>query len=226
LFVYEAVVLTINGCSIVNNICMGGVGGGLSIGADVEAIKVGGMGRLEEEAASGGRANYSTRVTISHSTIANNTRHRGAGGGLAAVSESVVRLSVGTMVVGNRAINSSGGAVMLMGNASFQADNTVVFDNNSVPRGFVGSTIVAFDSSTLSLATKGHLTRCRISVYLGRTPCGEGEVLQHDVCMCCQPHTFGFGNNTCTKCPDNAVCPGASIVEPLPGFWSSSNTSV
>jgi hypothetical protein len=132
-FVYEAVVLTINGCIIVNNICMGGVGGGLSIGADVEAIKFGGMGRLEDEAASGGRANYGTRVTISHNTIANNTSHRGAGGGLAAVSEYVVKLSDGTTVVGNRAINSSGGAVMLMGNASFQADNTVVFNNNSAP---------------------------------------------------------------------------------------------
>lgn len=83
-----------------------------------------------------------------------------------------------------------------------------------------------FGNANLSLPTHGNLTKCSNGVYLGRTPCKDGEFLQYDACTCCPPHTFGCGNNSCTRCPNNAVCPGASIVEPLPGFWSSDPTSV
>jgi hypothetical protein len=175
------------------------------------------MGRLDVTAADVGRGNSSARVTISGSRITNNTSNGGAGGGLAVVAESAVTLLSGTRVEGNTA-NSSGGAVMVMGNASFQVDDTVVFERNSVPRGFVGSVIVAFDNSSITLPTHGDVTKCSGGVYLGRTPCGVGEFLQHDVCVCCPPHTYSFDNN-CSSCPDNAECLGANIVQPLPGYF-------
>ena len=227
LFVTRGTLTAISGgCSIADNSCTGGVGGGISVGMDEDGLQFGSMGRLEGASAALGRKEFNTSVIISGSIIANNTSHHGAGGGVAAVSQSVVRLVNGTKVVGNRANNSSGGAVMVMGNAHFQADGTVVFANNGVPRGYVGSTVVAFENSNLSLPIRGQLTKCNTSVYLGRTPCGQGEVMQHDVCVCCPPHTYGFGNGSCTQCPNNAACPGASIVEPLPGFWSSSPMSI
>jgi hypothetical protein len=116
--------------------------------------------------------------------------------------------------------------VFLTGAASFEADSTVLFEGNTVPQGFVGSTLVAFENSSVALPSHGSLTKCNSSVYLGRTPCGSGETLQHDVCMCCPPHTFGFDNTGCSPCPANAACQGASIVEPLPGFWSSGPNSI
>jgi hypothetical protein len=223
-----AVVLNISaGYSIANNSCTKGVGGGISVGMVMEGLRFGAMGRLDadQNAADVGRGDSSDRVTISDSNITNNTSNGGAGGGLAAVAASTLTLVNGTRVERNTA-NSSGGAVMVMGSASFQVDDTVVFEQNSVPRGFVGSTIVAFDNSSIALPSRGDVTKCSGGVYLGRTPCGVGEYLQHDVCVCCPPHTFSFTNSNCSSCPANAECIGASIVQPLPGYWSSSPTSI
>jgi hypothetical protein len=217
-----------DGCSIVNNSCTGSVGGGMAVGMyawDLDKLRFGSMGKLI--AAMGWTGNDSTaRITISSSSIANNTSNGAAGGGVAAISRSVVTLANGTAFVGNRAINGSGGGVFLTGSASFDADSTVLFDGNIVPRGFVGSTIVAFGSSRIALPSRGNLTKCSGGVYLGRTPCGVGETQQHDVCVCCPPHTFSFNNGSCQTCPANAACPGANIVEPLPGYWSSSPASI
>jgi hypothetical protein len=225
LMVFGRVAVSIgDGCSITNNICMGGVGGGMSVGVDANEFRFGGMVRLERDSIMM-QYNYTPRVTISGSIITNNTSTRGAGGGLAVASNSVVTLSGGTNMTGNRANASSGGAVMLTDNAVLTADGTTAFANNSVPTGFVGATIVAFGNSDLLLLVRGMNTKCSSGVYLGRTPCRVGEVLQHDACVCCPSHTF-FDNNSCTKCPPNAACPGANIVEPLPGFWSSSPQSI
>jgi hypothetical protein len=226
LLVFDQVVFDIaDGCDIANNSCMDGVGGGMAIGVSREAFKFGGMGRLEDVT---GRTPeiFKARVTIRGSTITNNTSHRGAGGGLAVASQSIVTLSNGTSLTRNTAIEASGGAVMLTDNAVLNADGNTVFANNTVPTGYVGATIVAFGNSDMSLPVRGMHTKCGNGVYLGRTPCGKGELLQHDVCVCCPPHTFGFDNNSCTMCPANAACLGANIVEPLPGFWSSSPTSI
>jgi hypothetical protein len=215
-----------DGCSIANNSCVSGVGGGIAVGLLGEGLRFNSIGRLEGDTATGGRGDSDARLVISNSRITHNTNLGGAGGGLAATSKSTLSLTDGTTVQSNNAANSSGGAVMVMGNASFEADGTVLFDSNSVPRGFVGSTLVAFDNSIISLPIHGSLTKCSGGVYLGRTPCGVGEFLQHDVCVCCPPHTFSFDNSNCSSCPANADCLGANIVQPLPGFWSSSNTSI
>lgn len=94
------------------------------------------------------------------------------------------------------------GNVMLSDTAVLAADGMVVFRTNSVqPPNFVGSVKAAFGNSHLSLPVRGHMTQCSTSPYLGRTPCAPGETLQHDVCICCPPHTVGFVNTTCTLCP-------------------------
>lgn len=230
LAVGQAVLTISDGCSIANNSCTGGVGGGAAAGISVEdldKLQFGTMGRLSGDAALGWTGYDSTAsVTVSGSSLTNNTSNRAGGGALAVVSRAVMSLVNGTSVVGNRAINGSGGAVMVMGSALFEADGTVTFAENNVPRGFVGSTIVVFDKADVSLPSHGPLTKCSGGVYLGRTPCGTGEVKQHDVCVCCPSHTFSFGNSSCTPCPPNAVCPRASIIEPMAGYWSSSPTSI
>jgi hypothetical protein len=223
----EAVVVVSGGCSIVDNSCTGGAGGGIAVGFDVNSFNFGGKGRLNQDKVAK-QGNLRDNVTISNSTIANNVGLGGAGGGLAVAARSVVNLTGGTKVIGNQVVNGSGGAVMLSDNSLLQADNTVVFNHNVVNSSYVGGTIVAFGNSRLSLPSHGQLqlTKCSTGVYLSRAPCGVGETLQHDVCMCCPPHTFSFSNDSCTKCPANAVCPGASIAEPLPGFWTSAPTSI
>jgi hypothetical protein len=233
-FIFGGVLIIRDGSSIVNNSCTPGVGGGVAAGVwvfkekssnPVGTFSFGSMGRLvAQEGASDDI--YNSRVMISNSIVANNTSNGAAGGGFAIASWSVIALANGTKVLGNRAFNGSGGAVLLMGNATLQADGTVVFQNKSGSRGFVGSAIVAFEDANVSLPTRGQLTKCNTSVYLGTATCAIGEVLQHDVCNCCPPHTFSFANSSCTQCPPNAACPGASVVEPLPGFWSSAPTSI
>jgi hypothetical protein len=168
-----------------------------------------------------------TRVIISNSTVSNNTSNKYAGGGLAVSGIGIVELVHGSVVSHNKAVNSSGGGVVMLGSSTLHADVSVVFVNNIVSRGYMGSTIAAFDNCTLNLPLHGgNLTKCSVGVYLGWSICKAGEVLQHDVCVYCQPHTFSFTNASCEPCPRDGVCAGGSLVQPLPGYWSSANTSV
>jgi hypothetical protein len=170
---------------------------------------------------------FKSRVIISHSTVANNTSIHYPGGGLAVGGEGSIELRNGTQVSHNAAFNSSGGGAVLVGNATLRATYGALFDANSVGSGYVGSTIAAFDKSTLYLPRHGQLTRCSVGVYLGQaTSCQAGEVPLSDMCICCQRHTFNFeAHATCESCPRNANCPGGSIVEPLSGYWQSEPTS-
>jgi len=210
---------------VVQNTCKGGVGGGLSVGVGLHQKAFGGKGKptsKEDSAESHGS------VTIRNSTIRNNTSIMSGGGGLAVASRASVMLASGTQVVGNAAVNSSGGAVLVMDSATFvvAADDGVVFAQNAVSKGFVGSTIATFGTARLTLPMHGNLTKCSTGVYLGRTPCGAGETLQHNVCICCPAHTFSFTNTSCEVCPQSAKCSQGSLVEPLAGHWHSSARSI
>jgi hypothetical protein len=165
-------------------------------------------------------------VTISDSTVSNNTSTGSPGGGLAVGRNGSIELVDGTVVSKNSAVNSSGGGVVLLGSGTLHADGSVVFVDNFVNRGSVGSTIAAFDNSTLNLTLRGDLTKCSAGVYLGWSTCEAGQFMQHDVCVCCPPHTFSFTNASCEPCPGNGNCSGGSLVQPVPGYWSSAPTSV
>ncbi|KAG2451053.1 hypothetical protein HYH02_004321 [Chlamydomonas schloesseri] len=69
-------------------------------------------------------------------------------------------------------------------------------------------------------------------------PCAQGEValLEGEVCSRCAEGTFTFDNwlssnssNSsdwrCHPCPDNALCPGGSVVVPEGGYWQSAANS-
>jgi hypothetical protein len=165
-------------------------------------------------------------VTISNSSVTNNTSIKTAGGGLAVWRNGTAELLNGTVLSYNTVVNGSGDGVLLLDYATLHVDGSVKIDNNIVSKGFVGSTVAAFGSSKLILPVHGHFTKCRTGVYLGQDTCQTGEVMQHDVCLCCPQHTFSFTNASCEPCPPNGNCTGGSIVQPLPGYWSSAPTSV
>ena len=137
-----------------------------------------------------------------------------------------IELLSGTLLSHNTAVNSSGGGLVLLGDGTLHADDSAVFSNNFVRRGYVGSTIAAFDNSRLFLPLVGNLTKCNVGVYLGWSTCREGEWMQHDTCVCCPQHTYSFTNISCEPCPSHGNCSGGSLVQPLPGYWSSSPKSV
>eukprot|EP00347_Sterkiella_histriomuscorum_P002150 403369279 len=58
-------------------------------------------------------------------------------------------------------------------------------------------------------------------------PCQLGEVLQNGLCNLCGYGTYVIKKNqeSCQRCPSNAICSGASSIEPLSGFWRASNIS-
>ena len=124
------------------------------------------------------------------------------------------------------AVNSSGGGVVLRDNATLQADDSVHFISNAVSEGYAGSTIAAYGNSTLLLPLRGQLTKCNAGVHLGWLTCRVGEMRQISMCVCCPKHTYSFTNASCEPCPRNGNCTGGSFVEPLPGYWSSTTTSV
>jgi hypothetical protein len=165
-----------------------------------------------------------SHVTISNSTVGNNTSIDSAGGGFAVSDSSTVELVDGAVVAHNSAVNGSGGGVVLLGNGTLRSDETVLFVDNTASQGYIGSTIAAFENSTLQL--RGNLTKCSVGVYLGWATCRAGEVRQHDMCVCCGQHTFSFTNVSCARCPANANCSDGNLVEPVPGYWSSAPTSV
>jgi hypothetical protein len=218
--------LTISQSTVLNNTCVGGVGGGIAVDSGVWSFTLHFDGRGRASAQFSMKLAFSSNVTISNSTISNNSAIGAAGGGLAVGDDGNVQLVDGTLVSRNSAINSSGGGVFLLGRGTLQADDSVVFTNNVVNKGYVGSTIVAFENSSLHLPHSGRLTKCSVGVYLGWSTCQAGEVLQHDMCVCCPQHTFSFTNASCEPCPSNGNCTGGSLLEPLPGYWSSAPTSV
>ena len=63
-------------------------------------------------------------------------------------------------------------------------------------------------------------------------PCSIGEIIKPDKsCVRCAENTFFLQepnqNQTdkCLDCPDNAICPGGSLIIPNPGFWRRSTQS-
>jgi parallel beta-helix repeat protein len=232
---YNSRVTISNRSTVSNNLCLGGTGGGIAVettrpakfdarGRSVDVISTFGDGVLTFDS----RAGYDdvSNAKISNSIIANNTSIGLAGGGLAVGGYGTIELVNGTVLLRNSAVNSSGGGVVLLRNGRLSIDDSVVFANNSVGKGFVGSTIAAFDTSTLELPHAGRLTKCSVGVYLGWSTCQAGETQQHDMCVCCPQHTFSFTNASCEACPPHANCSGGSLVQPLPDYWSSALTSV
>jgi hypothetical protein len=208
--------------TISNNICFDGVGGGIAVD-DSRYAKFDDRGRSALDLTP---SNAPSHVTISNSTVFNNTSIRSAGGGIALGGRGTVVLANGTFVLQNSAVNSSSGGAVVLGMGTLRVDDSVWFVGNSISKGYVGSNIAAFDNSTLHLPSRGHMTRCSVGVYLGQSICQAGEVMQHDICVCCPQHTYSFTNIACEPCPDHGKCFGGSLVEPLPGFWSSASTSV
>ena len=210
-----------NHSTVSNNSCWGGVGGGVAVQAVHAAFDA--RGRVIDVKEGYGDA---SRVIISNSTVSNNTSIGSAGGGLAVAENGTAQLVNGSVVLHNTAVNSSGGGGVLLGNGILLADDSVGFANNVVGKGCVGSTIAAFDNCTLDLPRGGRLSKCSVGVYLGWSTCQAGETQQHDMCVCCPQHTFSFTNVSCEACPPNGNCPGGSLVQPLPGYWSLAPTSV
>jgi len=227
---YDAKVDISRQSRVVGNICRGGMGGGLFLGSMANVTFA--MGRrvmVVPSFAVDEDLELSVSVgtgTVSDSIIANNTSTGHPGGGLGLGSNAVVKLSGSTRVVGNRAINTSGGGAVLIDNATLELGSSVVFLDNAVSKGFVGSIISAFDNSSLALPQHGRLTKCSRGVYLGTSTCAAGEVMQHDVCVCCPPHIYSFTNTSCEPCPAHARCTGGSLIEPVEGYWRSSTQSV
>jgi hypothetical protein len=210
--------------TIFNNTCFGSPGGGIAI--DLNKATFDSRGRAVADADARRRFILSY-VTISNSTVSNNTSIRSAGGGLAVGRNGTIELVNGTVLSLNSDINGAGGGVVLLGNGTLHADASVVFVNSVVSRGYVGSTIAAFDNSKLHLPVRGgNLTKCSVGVYLGWSTCEAGEFSQADMCVCCPQHTFSFTNASCEPCPANGKCAGGSLVQPPPGYWSSAPTSV
>jgi hypothetical protein len=78
-------------------------------------------------------------------------------------------------------------------------------------------------TATFDLLTS--ISKCSKGVSLDRRPCGTGELVDNRLrmCVCCPERTYSFDlTGVCQACPDNAVCPGGDVVQPLPGYWRSS----
>jgi hypothetical protein len=223
---YNGRVTISNHSSVSNNSCLGGAGGGISVELQyITLAKFDGRGRA---VAAGETITglFTSVVSIDDSMVANNTSIGSAGGGLAVGINGTVELVNNTALVHNRALDSSGGGVVLIGNGKLHADDSVIVANNSVNKGYVGSTIATFDNSVLDLPHGGRLTKCSVGMYLGWSTCKAGETQLNDMCVCCPQHTFSFTNASCEACPLNGNCSGGSLVQPLPGYWSSAPTSV
>jgi hypothetical protein len=229
---YNSRVTISNHSTVSNNSCLGGIGGGIAVEpARLTGRKPLGFAKFDSRGRaiaddSFNKIYYSVSyVTISNSIVSNNTSIGSAGGGLAVGAAGAVEVANHTVVSHNSAL--SGGGVVLLGNGGFYADDSVVFLNNTVGKGYVGSTIAAFDSSKLDLPRFGRLTKCSVGVYLGWATCQAGETPQFDMCVCCPQHTFSLeANASCEACPLNGKCSGGSLVQPLPGYWSSAPSSV
>jgi hypothetical protein len=111
-----------------------------------------------------------SRVSISNSTVANNTSNLGAGGGLAVGGNATVELLNGTVVANNSAVEGAGGGAALFGTATLRSGDGVVFVNKTVSKGFEGSFIAALENATLLLPAQGKLTRCSADVFYLRLP--------------------------------------------------------
>jgi hypothetical protein len=73
-------------------------------------------------------------------------------------------------------------------------------------------------------------TETNVTIQINVLGCPVGDVMAStgDACFTCDAGSYSRDarNTTCDKCPENAVCPGAWAVMPLPAYWSSSASSI
>lgn len=160
----------------------------------------------------------------------------GLGGGIAVTDNATVSLGGNSTVDGNTA-GSSGAGVYTAGTAALTVAPDVRFGLNEVVNKSYGYDVAATDASRLVLppvgfsnnsATLAGISKCSRGVALERSPCGVGEFRDNrtGVCMCCPERTYSFdASGVCLSCPENGACPGGDGMEPLPGYWRSSNAS-
>lgn len=222
----------------------GKTGGGIMLVFDASLLVTGHSGICGNAAGVGGGGVallYRSRALITGgSFVSNNTSLAdqvlsfGRGGaGLLVYGNSSLILSGGSRVTENRAIDTSGGGIFVASRGNLTVGEGVQFADNVVSPGFTGTDIATFSHATFdidpsALSDSAPLTKCSRSVFLGRVPCGVGEHGASGICACCEPSTFDLegGDSPCLDCPDNAVCPGGSVILPMEGFWHSSSRSV
>jgi hypothetical protein len=136
-------------------------------------------------------------------------------------------------VVGYWGNYSVGGAIVVGMRGNLTLGAGVVLADNIVNVGYVGPNIATYNQSFLwldpSVSADGlPLSKCNRSVYFGRMPCQEGEYQESGMCQCCPEYQYGFEANVlaCKPCPENAHCPGATVVLPEPGYYHSAKRSV
>jgi hypothetical protein len=239
LFVQDSAQLTITGSSTVfNNTSETASGGGVSVGDEARLNISGGSSVCKNWAGSSAGGLYFTDTStarITNATICNNTcegYNANGGAGLVIDADAAVYV-VSAQLIGNWVEYSSGGAVVLRDGGNLTLGPGVVLANNSVGVGYVGANIAAYDRSFLFMDSDVTgddlpLTKCNRSVYLGRMPCQEGEYQGSGLCQCCPEYQYGFEENAlaCKPCPDNAHCPGGTVVLPNPGYYHSADRSV
>jgi hypothetical protein len=225
--------VTITGAStVLNNTSVKLSGGGLRVGMDARLIVTGGSNVCNNWAgASAGGLHLSGNSTsrLTNVTICNNTccgNFLAGGAGLVLTGNAFVYIA-SAQVVGNRVTGwGAGGAVVLGEKSQLTLGAGVALAANSVARGSVGSHIATHESTSLSidpnvLADGLPLSKCNRSVYLGRTPCLDGEYQGSGMCQCCPEYQYGFEPRSlaCRPCPENAYCPGGMVVSPKPGYF-------
>ena len=232
--------LTITGgSSVFNNTCRGFSGGGVVAARNARLTITGGSSLCSNWAELTGGALLAmgnSTTSIINATICNNSCNSytfSGGAGFVVVNTASVYIS-SAQVAGNWVDGWGSGGAMLVGqNGNLTLGPGVVLANNSVGIGVVGSNIASYSTSSLAIdpdvsADGRQLTKCDRSVYLGRMPCVEGEYQGSGICQCCPEYQYGFEANalTCRPCPQNAYCPGGTVVSPKPGFYHSAERSV
>jgi hypothetical protein len=237
--------VTITDSKIMDNGLPRADGGGVWLGAGSPSLTMLNSTVSGNKARSGGGLwlGGSATAVVNSSSISSNQGSlvagtpSGLGGGLALTENATVALG-GTTTVDSNTAGTSGAGVYSAGSAALIVSPGVKFGFNQVANKSFGYDVVASGASRLDLppatftndafAAVAGISKCSKGVALERSPCGMGEFRDNrtGVCMCCPERTYSLdASGTCLACPERGACPGGDALQPMPGFWRSSNQS-
>jgi hypothetical protein len=239
--------VTVTDSKILDNVLQRADGGGVWLGAGSPSLTMLNSTVSGNKARSGGGLwlGGSATAVINSSSISGNqgtaprgTPAAGLGGGVAVTEKATVELGGTTNVDGNTA-GTSGAGVYSAGSAALIVAPGVKFGSNKVANKSFGYDVAASGASRLELppvtfansnmfSAVAGISKCSKGVALERSPCGVGEFKDNrtGVCMCCPERTYSLdASGTCLACPERGACPGGDALQPMPGFWRSSNQS-
>ena len=227
--------ITISTGAVVTNNIAESHGGGVLCDSDTihhPRITVKDASVSANQAGSGGGGFYigseSSLVLTEGSVVSSNWANGSAGGGgILVIDQAQCNITGSSRVTGNIALKGPGGGLRALNSTRVAIGEGVFFSDNRAEQR--GADLQASSLVNLTIDSTANINAWNTTVdWQRKNHCLPGEIQGTEgFCTLCVAPYFSFNphNTSCDGCPEHATC-GMNRVQPVQGYWASSNQSV